>query len=322
MKAATYRSYGSPDVLVVRDVPRPAPGPDEVLVRVVASSVNDFDWHLLTGTPWVNRAPGFTRPVNTVLGSDVAGTVEAVGADVSRFEPGDEVYGDMSPHGFGAFAEYVVAPAAALSHKPESLTFEQAAAVPQAGQLAVMACTRWRSIQPGEQVAVNGAGGGTGTFAVQIALAAGAHVTAVDAAWKLDGLTALGVEDVLDYRREDVTARRAAYDLVVDVACHRPLRAYRRCLRPGGVCAITGGAMPRIFWALAAGPVVSAVADVRIGMPLWRPNDPGEMAVLARLIEAGSLSPLIDSVYSLDDIAEAFGRFGAQQHTGKIVIRV
>ena len=322
MRAVTYREYGSPDVLAVREVATPVPGDDEVLVRVVASSVNDYDWHLLTGRPWLNRAPGFTKPANPVLGSDVAGRVEAVGAAVSRFAPGDAVYADMSPHGFGAFAEYVVAPQAALAHKPSTVSFEQAAALPQAGELAVMACTRWYSINPGDEVLVNGAGGGTGTFAVQIALAAGAQVTAVDAVWKLERLRDLGAEHLIDYQRDDFTARGETYDLIVDVASRRPLRAYRRCLRPGGVCAITGGVLPRVFWAMAAGPLVSAVTDVKIGLPFWKPNDPDEMAELARLVEAGSVAPVIDSVYPMDAIADAFARFGAQQHTGKIVISV
>lgn len=322
MKAVTYREYGPPSVLRLREVPTPSPGTDEVLVRVVASSVNDYDWHLLTGTPWLNRPPGFVKPANTVLGSDVAGHVEAVGSGITRFAVGDEVYADMSPHGFGAFAEYVVAPQTALSRKPGSLTFEQAAAVPQAGELAVMACTRWQSIEPGERVLVNGAGGGTGTFAVQIAKAAGAHVTAVDAEWKLDRLRAVGADEVIDYRQEDFVRRGETYDLIVDVASRRSLREYRRCLSPGGVCAITGGALPRVFWAMAAGPLVSAVGDVKVGMPFWKPNDPDEMATLAHLVEEGLVTPVIDSVYPIGDIAEAFRRFGAQQHTGKIVISI
>lgn len=322
MKAVTYREYGTADVLEVQQLPRPSLADDEVLVRVVASSVNDYDWHLLTGKPWLNRAPGFTKPVNTVLGSDVAGLVEEVGPAVTRFVPGDAVYTDLSPHGFGAFAEYAVAPQQALSHKPVSLTYEQAAAVPQAGELAVMACTRWRAIQPGEAVLINGAGGGTGTFAVQIAKAAGAVVTAVDAAGKLDTLRALGADQVVDYRTHDFTEGGERYDLIVDVACHRRLREYRRCLRPGGVCAITGGSLRRVFWAMAAGPVVSAGSSLKLGVPFWRPNDPDEMAVLTRHVDQGSVVPLIDSVYPLDDIAEAFRRFGAQRHTGKIVISV
>lgn len=320
MRAAVYREYGPPDVLSVQDVPRPVPGEGEVLVKVLASSVNDYDWHLLTGRPWLNRAPGLVRPRNAILGSDVAGQVWAVGPGVTRFAPGDEVYADLSPHGFAAFAEYAVAPETALAPKPARLTFEQAAAVPQAGELAIMACTRWCSIRPGDDVLVNGAGGGTGTFAVQIAKAAGASVTAVDAAWKLDGLTALGADHVVDYRAEDVTRGRGPFDLIVDVASQRPLRHYRRVLKPRGVCALTGGALPRVFWAMAVGPVVSAVSDVKIGLPFWKPNDPAEMALLGRLVEQGSVTPVVDSVYPLDDVADAFRRFGDQQHVGKIVI--
>lgn len=322
MKAVTYSEYGPPSVLRLGEVPTPTPAADEVLVRVVASSVNDYDWHLLTGKPWLNRPPGFFQPANTILGSDIAGHIAAVGSGITRFAVGDEVYADMSPHGFGAFAEYVVAPQTALSRKPDRLTFEQAAAVPQAGELAVMACTRWQSIGPGQRVLVNGAGGGTGTFAVQIAKAAGACVTAVDAGWKLDRLRALGADEVVDYRQEDFTQRGQTYDLIVDVASHHSLRQYRRCLRPGGVCAITGGALPRVFWAMAAGPLVSAAGDVKIGMPFWKPNDPDEMATLATLVQTGLVTPVIDSAYPLDDIAEAFSRFGAQQHTGKIVISI
>lgn len=322
MKAATYRAYGPPDVLSVREVPTPTPGDDEVLVRVVASSVNDFDWHLLTGRPWLNRAPGFAKPANAILGSDVAGVVESVGSSVSRLRPGEEVYGDMSPHGFGAFAEFVVAPHDALTPKPTAVTFEQAAASPQAGQLAVMGCRRWRSLTEGDRVLVNGAGGGTGTFAVQIAKASGARVTGVDAAAKLAGLRALGAEHVIDYRVEDFTQGGETYDLILDVASHHSLREYRRCLRPGGVCAITGGALPRLFWTMAAGPVVSALGDTTVGVPLWKPNDPSEMADLSQMLQTGAIAPVIDSVYPLDDIAEAFGRFGAQKHVGKIVITV
>lgn len=320
MRAAVYRAYGSPDVLQIEQVPTPTPEGDQVLVAAAATSVNDFDWHLLTGRPFLNRAPGFTRPRNRVLGSDVAGRVEAVGAAVSRFQPGDEVYADMSPHGFGAFAEYVVVPQHALAPKPSNLTVVQAAAVPQAGQLAVMACLRRRPIQAGDAVLVNGAGGGTGTFAVQIAAAAGARVTGVDADWKLHRMREIGADRVMDYRREDFTRTGDRYDVIIDVACHRSLRDYRRCLRPGGVCAITGGSLPRVFWAMAAGPAVSAVSDGRIGVPLWKPNDPAEMAALGRLLEEGSVTPVIDSVFPLERIADAFRRFGSQQHVGKIVV--
>jgi NADPH:quinone reductase-like Zn-dependent oxidoreductase len=322
MKAVTYDTYGSPDVLRVADVPVPTPAPGEVRVRVMASSVNDYDWHLLTGRPWLNRAPGFVKPRNRVLGSDVAGVVDAVGADVTRFRPGDEVFADVSPHGFGAFAEYVTAPQAAFAAKPAGLSFEQAAAVPQAGTLAVMGLTRRRPVRPGDAVLVNGAGGGTGTFAVQIAKAAGAQVTAVDAAHKLDGLRALGADHVLDYAVHDFTTSGETYDLILDVVAHHSLTAYRRCLKPSGICAITGGDLPRLFWIMGAGPMVSLVGSRRVSVPLWRPNDAGEVASLSRLLEQGAVVPVIDSVFDLDDLAGAFRRFGAQKHVGKIVVSV
>lgn len=320
MRAVVQSRYGSPDVLSLQHVPTPTPATGEVLLRVRASSVNDFDWHLVTGRPLLNRAIGMTRPRGRVLGSDVAGTVEAVGPGVTLLRPGDEVYADLSPHGFGAFAEYAVAPESALARIPAGLTFEQAAAIPQAGGLAVMACRRWSTPAPGDRVLVNGAGGGTGTFAVQIARAAGAEVTGVDAAWKLAGLRDLGADHVIDYEQEDFADRGQTYDLVVDVASQHSPRDYQRCLRPGGVCTITGGALPRVFWAMAAGPVLSAASDTTIGVPLWKPNDPGEVALLGSLLEDGSVVPVIDRVYPLDAVADAFGRFAAQQHIGKIVI--
>jgi len=321
MKAAVYRSYGPPDVVGVEDVPAPSPGDDEVLVRVVASSVNDFDWHLLTGVPFVNRAAaGFLRPRLRVLGSDVAGRVEEVGPGVTLLKPGDEVYGDVSPHGFGAFAEYVTAPEKAFARKPSSLSFEQAAAAPQAGGLAVIGLRGRRGIRPGQRVLINGAGGGTGTFAVQIAKAFGAEVTAVDAEWKLEGLRALGADHLLDYAVDDFTANGQTYDVILDVAAHRPMSAYRRSLRPGGVCAVTGGSIPRVVQLMALGPVTSAFRSRKVGLPRWKPNDDADVSFLSRLMDRGAVSPLVDSVFDLGDIAEAFRRFGAQQHTGKIVL--
>jgi NADPH:quinone reductase-like Zn-dependent oxidoreductase len=322
VKAIVYREYGSPGVLSVQDIPTPIPRDDEVLVQVQASSVNDYDWHLLTGKPFVNRATGLFKPKHQVPGSDVTGRVAAVGRAVTRFRPGDEVFGDMSPCGFGAFAQYVRAPQAALALKPAALTFQQAAAVPQAGGLAVLGLRGRRPVQPGHQVLINGAGGGVGTFAVQIAKAAGAEVTGVDRAAKLDTVRAVGADHVIDFTTDDFTRNRRAYDLIVDVADHRPMSAYRRALKPGGVCAIIGGSIPRVFLALAVGPGLSLLGTKKIGVPLWRPNNTQDVALLTRLLQAGSIAPVIDSVYPLSEIAEAFRHFGAQQHIGKIVITI
>jgi NADPH:quinone reductase-like Zn-dependent oxidoreductase len=322
VKAIVYREYGSPDVLSLQDIPMPVPGDDEVLVQVQGSSVNDYDWHLLTGKPWVNRAGGLFRPKHQVLGCDVAGRVAAVGRAVTRFRPGDEVFGDMSACGFGAFAEYVRAPQRALAPKPAALSYQQAAAVPQAGSLAVLGLRGRRPIQPGHQVLINGAGGGVGTFAVQIAKTLGAEVTGVDRAAKLDTVRAVGADHVIDFTTGDFTRNRRAYDLIVDVAANRPMYAYRRALKPGGVCAIIGGSIPRVTLALAAGPCLSLFGSKKVGVPLLRANNPQDVALLTRLLQAGSIAPVIDSVFPLTDIATAFRRFGAQQHTGKIVITI
>lgn len=226
MRALVYGRYGTPDELHVEEVGEPPLGPGDVRVRIVASSINDWDRDLLRGEP-LNRAIAPLRPKHRILGADAAGVVDAVGAGVVGLEPGDEVVADLSPHGFGAFAEYAVAPASAWSVVPAGLTLEQAAALPQAGGLAV---TGLRSAQPlaaGQRIAISGAGGGVGTFAVQIAKAAGAHVTAVDAAHKLDALVALGADRVVDYTRDDFTRAASAYDAIVEISAHHGARDYR-----------------------------------------------------------------------------------------------
>jgi NADPH:quinone reductase-like Zn-dependent oxidoreductase len=320
MKAYVYEEYGTPDVLRLRDIPAPVPGDDEVLVRVRASSVNDYDWHLLTGHPFINRIGAPRHPRYPILGCDVAGTVELVGRAVTTLRPGDEVMGDLSLHRLGAFAEFVSAPAAAFSPKPASLTFEQAAALPQAGGLALTALRRRLPLPEGSRVLVNGAGGGVGTFAVQIAKSYGAHVTGVDSAHKADIVRAVGADLVLDYARQDFEDSGLTYDVIVDVACHRPIRTYRRCLRPGGVCSLMGGSIPRVLFAMAAGPAASAIGDRRVSVPMWKPGNPADMATLARLADDGSITPTVDRVVPLADLPDAFRHFGAQQHRGKVVI--
>ncbi|MFN0282039.1 MAG: NAD(P)-dependent alcohol dehydrogenase [Kineosporiaceae bacterium] len=324
MKALVYNEYGSPDVLKLTEIVDPVPGESDVLVRVQASSLNDFDWHLLTGRPLINRLGGLFTPHHLVLGSDVAGRVEAVGRQVTGFRPGDEVFGDVSPFGFGAFAELVSAPEHAFARKPARLTMEQAGAVPQAGGLAMVGLRNRgrRPIRPDDAVLVNGAGGGVGTFAVQIAKAAGATVTGVDRAHKLETVRSVGADRVIDYTQADFTRQGDAYDLILDIAAHRPMSSYRRCLKPGGVCAITGGSIPRVLLAMAAGPVVSLFSNRRVGLPFWRPNHPDDVTALSRLLESGSVVPVVDSVVPLDQVPDAFRRFGAQLHTGKIVITI
>ncbi len=322
MKALVYRAYGTPDVLHIEEIPTPAPGGGEVLVRVHASSVNDFDFHLLTGHPAINRIGGLRHPKYLVLGSDVAGVVEAVGSGVTRFRAGDRVFGDMSPFGFGAFAEFVCAPQAAFAPMPTNLTFVQAAAVPQAGSLALAGLRQRVPITPEHDILINGAGGGVGTFAVQMAKHFGATVTGVDAARKLATVSAAGADHVIDYREQDFAIAGKQYDLIVDVASRRSLAAYRRCLKPGGVCSIIGGSIPRIAMLMALSTVLSAGHDSHISVPKWKPNDPAETAALTTMLENGTVTPVIDSVVPFDGIPDAFGRFAAQEHTGKIAISI
>ncbi len=322
MRAVVRDAYGGPDVLRIDDIAMPVLSVDGVLVRVRATSVNDYDWHLLTGQPAINRIGALRRPQHRVLGADVAGIVESVGDAVTTLRPGDEVYGDLSMHGFGACADYVGAPASAFARKPASLSFEQAAAVPQAGGLAVVGLRGKRPIRPGDRVLVNGAGGGVGTLAVQIATAAGAVVTGVDAAWKLDVVRAVGADQVIDYATEDVFSTGRTFDRILNIAAHHSLSTYRAALSPGGYCGLTGGSIPRVLAAMAVGPLTSMWHDSRVDVPRWRPNDPTDVAYLTALLESGQVSPVIDSVRPLEELPQAFPRFGAQEHTGKIVITV
>jgi NADPH:quinone reductase-like Zn-dependent oxidoreductase len=321
MRAVVRDVYGSPAVLRVSDVPVPNVNHDQVLVRVHASSINDYDWHLLTGRPWINRIVAPRRPKHHILGCDVAGVVELIGADVTRYRVGDEVYGDLSTSGLGAFAEYVAAPAAALTLKPPSLSFDVAAALPQAGGLAATGLLRHRPPGPGDAVLINGGGGGVGTIAIQAAKALGAQVTGVDAAWKLDAMRAAGADIVIDYQREDAMLDRT-YDLIIDIAAHRPISTYRRSLKPGGYAGLLGGSIPRVVLTMVGGPATSVWSTRKVGVPFWRPNHPSDVAFLSGLLASGELTPVIDSVRPLDEVADAFRRFGAQQHTGKIVITV
>jgi NADPH:quinone reductase-like Zn-dependent oxidoreductase len=320
MRVATYDRYGPPEVLRVARAPVPVAGTGEVLVKVAASSVNDWDYHLLTGRPLVNRAAGVRSPQYSVLGADLAGHVVATGVDAARFAVGQAVMGDVSDAGFGAFAEYVLAPESALVPKPPQLSFAEAAALPQAAGLAAVGLRFRRRVRAGEHVLINGAGGGVGTMATQMATALGAQVTAVDAAHKLAALSRLGAEEVVDYRQVSFTELGTTYDRIIDVTCSRPMRAYRRCLKDGGVAAIIGGSIPRVFFTMAVGLV--PVGRRHVGVPLWHANDADDIAFVERLVAEGSLRPVIDSVVSIDDIVGAFERFARSEHTGKIVVEV
>jgi NADPH:quinone reductase-like Zn-dependent oxidoreductase len=315
MRALCYDHYGSPDKLRVREVAKPAPKDNDVLVRVRAASINDWDWQLLQGS-FINRLfNGWDRPTkHRVLGCDVAGVVEAVGKDVTAFRPGAEVFGDLSASGFGGFAEYVCAPATCFALKAPAMSFEQAAALPQAGMLALQGLIEVGGVQAGQHVLLNGAGGGAGVFALQLAKLHGARVTAVDKGEKLSTLRALGADAVVDYEAEDITERPARYDLVLDVKTTRSPLDYVKVLKPRGTYVTMGGDLNQVF----AMVLVGALLSQRFRMVVLKPNR--DLALLKELFEAGKLKCVIDEVYALGEGAEAFRRFGSGRHRGKVII--
>lgn len=318
MKAVVYEKYGSPDVLQLREVETPTPGDGEVLIRVHACSINDWDWGLLRGTPFVNRLLyGLFRPKRTILGSDIAGTVEAVGRDVKRFRPGDDVFGDLSGR-WGGFAEYVCAPESELAPKPPGMTFAEAAAIPQAAMLAVQGLCDTGKIHSGQKVLVNGAGGGVGTFAIQLARLHGVEVTGVDSPAKLDLLRSLGFDTVVDYTREDFTRSGDRYDLILDVKTNRSPFAYARALSPGGIYVTVGGSMTRLFQFLFVWPLIAVTQRKRLSVVFLKPNK--DLAWMSDLFEAGKVRPVLDRLRTLSEVPEAMRYFGSGSHKGKVVI--
>ena len=323
MKAIVFTEYGPPDRLELRDVAKPAPKDNDVLIRVHASSINSWDWEFLNGTPFINRLMyGLLKPKpeKQILGADIAGTVEAVGRHVTRFRPGDGVFGDLWDH-WGGFAEYACAHETALEPKPANLIFEEAAAVPQAGVLALQGLRKAGQIRPGQKVLINGAGGGVGTFAIQLAKCSGAEVTGVDASHKLDLVRSVGADHVIDYTQEDFTKTGQRYDLIVDCQNFRPMFDIKRALTPEGVYAMVGGSIPRVYQLWFLSFIASLTRDTRkLCLVAEGPNK--GLAELKELIEAGKIAPIIDRTYQLEEVPEALRYFGEGHHRGKIVIAV
>jgi len=318
MKAMVYTKYGTPDVLQLKEVEKPDPEDNEVLIKVHAASVNSWDWDLLRGTPFVNRLMfGLLKP-KVILGCDIAGRVEAVGRNVKQLQPDDEVFGDLSGCGWGGFAEYVCARENALALKPACLTFEQAAAVPQAALLALQGLRYKGQIQPGQKILINGAGGGVGTFAVQMAKSLGAEVTGVDSTQKLEVVRSLGADHVIDYTQEDFTKNGKPYDMILDVAGFRSIYDYRRVLGPGGVYVMIGGSSALVFQLMFLGPWISMVGSKKMGILLHKPNK--GLDFITGLFEAGKVEPVIDRRYPLSEAADALRYFGAGLARGKVVI--
>ena len=319
MKAIVLTQYGGPEHLKLAEVAMPKPKDDQVLVKVYAVSVNSADCRLLRGP--IPRLMGFGlfKPNNKIMGADIAGRVEAVGKNVTRFKVGDEVFGDIST-AFGGFAEYACARESVLVKKPANLTFEQAAAVPMAAVTALQGL-RKGSIKPGNRVAIVGASGGVGTFAVQIAKALGAEVTAISSTKKLEILRTLGADHVVDYTREDFTRNGQAYDLILAVNGYRPLAEYLRALTPMGTYVMAGGEGGQLFEAIAKGPFVSRRGGQTVTNLFASPNA-DDLAFVKELIEAGKVTPVIDRTYSLEDTAEAVRYVGAGHAAGKVIIRI
>ena len=318
MRAVVFARYGSPDVLELKEIPKPAPADDEVLIRVHAASLNDWDCGALRGNDFVNRMIfGLVSPRMQILGSDVAGRVEAVGRNVRRFRTGDEVFGDLSGR-WGGFAEYVSAPERMLAIKPPGMTFEEAAAIPQAGLLALQGLGKMGPIQRGQNLLINGAGGGVGTFAIQMAKRDGAEVTAVDAPGKLDLLRSLGADHVVDYTREDFTRSGRRYDRILDVKTARSPLDCARALNPGGIYVTVGGSMARLFQGLLLGPWIAMTRKKRFRLLALKTNE--GLDRMKELFEAGTVVPVIDGPYPLTEVPEAFRRLGRGLHRGKVVI--
>ena len=324
MKAAVRDRYGGPDVVEVRDVDRPVPGGDGVVVRVVAASVNRADLDFLYGLPKVARAAtGLRAPRVKAVGVDVAGVVDAVGPEVTRFKPGDRVFADLYPFAHGSFAEYASAPERAFAPIPAGLSFEQAATLPHSGILALQGLRRrnGRTVGPGDRVLIDGASGNVGPFAVQIAKSLGAEVTAVCSADKADFVRSLGADHVLDYRTTDLTRTGQRYDWILAVASHHSLPAYRRALRPGGVFVTLGGTTRTLVESLLLGPLLTLAGRRQMGMMLWwKPFDHADAATLARLVLEGRLTPVIDRTYPLEQVVDALQFVDENRAKGKVLV--
>jgi NADPH:quinone reductase-like Zn-dependent oxidoreductase len=324
MKAIVCTKYGSPDVLQLQEVEKPTPKDDEVLIKIHAASINSRDWRMMRANPFFIRLVpgGFLQPKNKILGADVSGWIEAVGSSVKQFKPGDEVFGYLpSATGRGTFAEYVCANENAITLKPANLTFEQAAAVPVAALTALQGLRDKGNIQLGQKVVINGASGGVGTFAVQIAKAFGAEVTAVCSTRNLDMARSLGADHVIDYTREDFTRNGQRYDLILAANGYHPISDYLRVLSPDGIYVVAGGSMLQLFQAALQGRRNSKAGRQKTYIVSLVQNQK-DLAFLKELLESGKIVPVIDGCYPLSKTAEAFQYYEKVHPKGKVVITV
>jgi NADPH:quinone reductase-like Zn-dependent oxidoreductase len=318
MKAIVQHKYGSPDALQLKEVEKPTPKDDEVLIKIHAASVNAYDWHFLTADIFLIRlmGGGLLKPKNTMPGADVAGRVEAVGRNVKQFQQDDEVFGDI---GHGGFAEYACTPESRLALKPANLSFEEAAAVPMAALTALQGLRDEGQIHPGQKVLIYGASGGVGTFAVQIAKTFGAEVTAVCSSRNLDQARCIGADHIIDYTKENFTRNGQQYDLILAANGYHSLSAYKRALAPKGIYVMAGGSMAQIFQAMLMGSWMSETGGRKMGGVAAK-VDQNDLGLIKELIEAGKVKPVIDRRYPLSEAAEALRYLGAGHARGKVVI--
>lgn len=321
MKAIVCDRYGPPEVLRLEEVERPVPGDNQVLVRVHASSLNAADLEILGGAASA-RIGGPFRPRNRIPGSDVAGRVVAIGRNVKRWKEGDAIFGDLFTCGFGAFAEHVAVPEDILMLKPDSISFEDAATLPQAAKIALQGLRGKRPLNKGQKVLINGAGGGMGTFAVQIAKYFGAEVTAVDNEGKLEMLRTIGADHVIDYVKEDCTKGEERYDLILDTVTQRSIFDYRRIMASDGLYVLVGGSRYAILQAIFLGPLVSIASKKKMGINPWKVNTAEDMRFLLELVEKKKLLPVIDRRIPLSEVPEALVDLSKGLVKGKVVITV
>jgi NADPH:quinone reductase-like Zn-dependent oxidoreductase len=321
MQAIVQTEYGSAAVLRLAEVDRPGVGADQVLVQVRAAAVHAGDWHLMRGEPWLVRLiyGGLQRPKIKTLGCDVAGVVTQIGQNVTQFQPGDHVFGDLSEVGFGTFAEYVAAPEKALVLKPENVTFESAAAVPVSAVTALQGLRDVGQLQAGQRVLITGAGGGVGSFAVQIAKLMGAEVTAMCSSSKLDLVRSLNPTHVIDSTHTNIAEINQRYDLVLDTAAYRSVLSYRHIVEPGGRYVMVGGEIKRIFQVMLLGPILSQFAGYKLKLLTANPNQ-SDLTVLSDWLQAGQVKPCIDRVYALHEVPDAIDYVEQGKANGKVVI--
>ena len=323
MEAIVYTKYGSPDVLELKEVEKPTSKDNEVLIKVHAVSINSRDWRRMRANPFFIRlmAGGFLKPKNTILGSDMAGRVEAVGSNVKQFLPGDEVFGVLSRYGGSTFAEYVCAGENEIALKPANLTFEQAAAVPLAAMTALQGLRDKGKIQPGQKVLIQGASGGVGAFAVQIAKSFGAEVTGVCSTRNLEMVRSLGADHVIDYTKEDFTQNGQQYDLILAVNGYHPISDYLHALKPEGTYVVAGGSMFQLFQAASNGKRISKTGG-RETYVVSLEHNKKDLIFIKELLESGKIMPVIDRCYPLSKTPEAFWYFEKVHPKGKVVISV